>query len=120
MEAKITLSTMRFYASHGCYATERLVGGRFTIDLSYTYDASAVFNSDNVLDSVNYLDVYSCISEEVMVASHTIEHVARRVVAVLFSRFAIMRSVDIRLCKVSPPLGGDIGSVCVTLCVSRD
>lgn len=119
MDAKITLSTMRFYAPHGCYATERMVGSRFTVDLTYIYDASAVVCTDDVTDSVNYLDVYSCVSEQIMLSSHTIENVAHRIASVLLSRFGIMRSVEISLFKVSPPLGGDIGSVGVTLSLGR-
>ncbi len=110
---------MRFYASHGCYAVEQRVGGRFEVDLSYTYDVSAVLNSDMVEDAVNYLDVYALVAAQMSVTSRTVEHVAKRIMSVLFDTYGVITSIEIVLRKITPPLGGDIASVGVTLSASR-
>ncbi len=106
---------MRFYASHGCYDTEQRVGGRFTVDLSYTYNGSQTIITDDVTTAVSYLDVYNIVASEMSLASATIENVASRILSRVFDEFPMIESMEITLAKVAPPLGGDIEKVSVTL-----
>ncbi len=115
MDAIVKLETMRFYASHGCYETEQRVGGRFSVDLSYSYNAAGVIATDNIEKAVSYLDIYAITAQEMAIPSATIEHVAKRIIAKLMSEFAAIKFVEISVAKITPPLGGDIERVSVTL-----
>ncbi|MFI3288213.1 MAG: dihydroneopterin aldolase [Rikenellaceae bacterium] len=119
MNIEVVLESMSFYSSHGCYDTEQLVGGRFEVEMRYCYDCSGVVSSDDVSDAVSYLDVYALIREEMGIASHTLEHVASRVCGRMLREFLEVESVGVTIRKVTPPLGGDIKGVSVTLSVSR-
>lgn len=115
MDIKVSMEAMSFYASHGCYDTEQKVGGRFTVEVSYVYDASEAIAGDDVTKAVSYLDVYEMVGTEMAIASHTIEHVAYRICEKMLKSFSLIKKLTISIYKITPPLGGDIQRVGVTL-----
>ena len=114
-KAVINLDNMEFYAFHGCYEEERVVGNRFRVDLSLTIDADIAAASNSVADTVNYLDVYLCVREEMMKKSRILEHVAARILDAVTERFPCVLSVRVRVAKMAPPLGGQVESVSVEM-----
>ncbi|MEG0467299.1 MAG: dihydroneopterin aldolase [Mucinivorans sp.] len=115
MTTKITLRDMRFYAHHGCYATEQRVGTRFTVDLAVDYDSDRAASIDDVRCAVNYLDLYACVKHQMSIPSHILEHVARRTLDALGEQFHEITAAEISISKIAPPLGGDIDRVSVTM-----
>ena len=114
-KAVINLDNMEFYAFHGCYEEERVVGNRFRVDLSLTIDAGIAAASDSVADTVNYLDVYQCVREEMMKKSRILEHVVARILDAVTERFPGVLSVRVRVAKMAPPLGGQVESVSIEM-----
>lgn len=117
--ALITINDMRFYAHHGCFEQERVIGTHFRVDLSFTTDTSKAEISDNIVDTVSYLDVYQVVKAEMMTPSHLLEHVARRVGERVLADFPAVDTVNVKVSKLNPPLGGQMGSVSVTLDLAR-
>lgn len=106
---------MRFYAHHGCFEQERVIGTHFRVDLSFRTDTSKAEVSDNIADTVNYLDVYRVVKEEMQKPSNLLEHVARRVGESVLSNFLAVEVVTVRISKLNPPLGGQMDSVSIEL-----
>lgn len=117
--AVITINDMRFYAHHGCFEQERVIGTHFRVDLAFMTDTSKAEVSDNISDTVSYLDVYQVVKAEMMTPSHLLEHVARRIGERVLADFAAVETVTVKVCKLNPPLGGQMESVSVELTVSR-
>ena len=117
--ALITINDMRFYAHHGCFEQERVIGTHFRVDLSFTTDTSKAEMSDNIVDTVSYLDVYQVVKAEMMTPSHLLEHVARRVGERVLADFSAVDTVNVKVSKLNPPLGGQMDSVSVTLDLAR-
>jgi dihydroneopterin aldolase len=117
--ALITINDMRFYAHHGCFEQERVIGTHFRVDLSFTTDTSKAEMSDNIVDTVSYLDVYQVVKAEMMTPSHLLEHVARRVGESVLADFPAVDTVNVKVSKLNPPLGGQMDSVSVTLDLAR-
>ena len=113
--ALITINDMRFYAHHGCFEQERVIGTHFRVDLSFRTDTSKAEVSDNIADTVNYLDVYRVVKEEMQKPSNLLEHVARRVGESVLSNFLAVEVVTVRISKLNPPLGGQMDSVSIEL-----
>ncbi len=44
----VLLEGMRFYACHGCFKEENIIGNAFEVDLKVELDSSLVEKSDNV------------------------------------------------------------------------
>lgn len=113
--AIIRLENMQFYAFHGCYSQEQLVGNRFRVDLDFEVDSSQAELSDSIEDTVSYLDVYELVRDQMGVKSHILEHVARRILDCMESRFSAVTWVRVKVVKLAPPLGGQLTGVSVVL-----
>lgn len=113
--AKINLENMEFYAFHGCYKEEQLVGNRFRVDLTFTIDATKASESDSINDTVSYLTVYEIVRDQMAITSHILEHVARRALDALIDRFPQIMEMTIKVAKLAPPLGGQLTGVSVEM-----
>ena len=113
--ATIAINDMRFYAHHGCFEQERAIGTHFRVDLSFTTDTSKAEVSDNIADTVSYLDVYQVVKREMEIPSHLLEHVARRIGEGVKQKFSSVDSVNVKVSKLNPPLGGQMESVSVEI-----
>lgn len=111
----IELENMEFYAFHGCYEQEKIVGNRFIVDLKFTLDATVAASSDNVADTVSYLDVYGVVKREMEITSDILENVADRILASLAGAFPAIESMSVKISKMTPPLGGQIERVSVAM-----
>ncbi len=114
----IELESMEFYAYHGCFKEEQLVGNRFMVDLSMQADCSKAANSDNLKDAVNYQVAYQLVKSEIEVTSHLLEHVANRILIKLLKTLPQIQWAKVKVSKMNPPLGGKTNCVSVTLAMS--
>ena len=115
----IRLEDMSFYAYHGCFAEEQAIGTRFRVDVALTTDTSKAQVSDNIADTVNYLDVYRIVKREMMIPSHVLEHVAERIATAVLNEFSAVDSMIVKVSKLNPPLGGQLGCTSVEIEKSR-
>ena len=111
----ISLNGMEFYAHHGCFEEERVIGTRFEVDVDLEADTTIAQHSDNVSDTVNYQSVYNVVKREMAVASHLLEHVADRIAKSLLNEFGTVEEVSVKVSKLNPPLGGVLKSASVTV-----
>lgn len=111
----ITLRNLRFHATHGVMAQERITGGDFVVTVRVGYDITAAMASDAVDDTLNYAELYELVKREMMQPSNLLEHVAGRIGESIFREMAGVTSVGIELCKVNPPMGADCDGASVEL-----
>ncbi len=109
----ITISGMKFYAFHGCFEEERVVGTNFIVDLSLTCDASKAVQTDQVEDAVNYVAVYQTVERVMKEPVHLLETLATKIICSVKAEFPVSH-VAVKVCKLNPPLNGqtDYVSVC--------
>jgi len=111
----IEIEGMEFYAYHGHFAAEQLVGNRFIVNLTLSADCTKAAKSDDLADALNYLLVYELIKEEMQINSHLLEHVAQRILDRLTTCYPMIEHAKVKISKINPPMGGQIGKVSVTL-----
>ena len=111
----IEIKDMEFYAYHGCFAEEQIVGNKFLVDLTLEVDCDKAKISDNINDAVNYQIAYEIIKEEMEQKSHLLENIAHRILKNLFKKLNGILIARVKVSKINPPLGGRIGNVNVTL-----
>ncbi|MEG0500079.1 MAG: dihydroneopterin aldolase [Rikenellaceae bacterium] len=112
----IEIEGMEFYAFHGCYREEQIVGNRFMVDLTFETDVTRAAESDNIEDTISYLEVYNVVEREMKVTSHILEHVAQRIIDAVMERFyPEITHIKVKVSKCNPPLGGNIKKVSVLL-----
>jgi len=113
----IEIEGMDFFAYHGCFKEERVIGTRFTVDAWITIDTSEAETTDELKHTVNYQAVYALIRQEMEQHSHLLEHVARRMIDAIYRDFKEVIHLKIKVSKLNPALahGGKIEQVSVTL-----
>lgn len=112
---KISITGMEFFAYHGCFAEEQIIGNRFLVDVELVTDTSAAELSDDLSRTVNYQQVFFSVRREMQQKSKLIEHVARRIADALLREFPAIESLSVSVHKMNPPLGGVTRSVSCTL-----
>ncbi len=111
----ISIEGMEFYAYHGHFAEEQLIGTWFVVDLFLTTDTSKAEISDSLNDTVNYLEVYQVVKKEMEVNSKLLEHVGKRILTAVKHHFPAVEKAHIKVRKMNPPLGGKMDFVSLSL-----
>lgn len=107
--AVIALEGMRFYAYHGFYEEERIVGNYYTLDV---YVKTGVFKaamSDDLFATVNYETIYFLCQTEMRRPTKLLETLVQRMIDRLMEQFeGKVSGIKIRLTKLNPPLRGSV------------
>ncbi len=111
--SKILLENMEFFAYHGCFKEEQIIGNQFVVNLEIETPTHTAELSDKLTDTINYQEVYNTIGEQMAVKSHLLEHVGRRILDAVKARFDGVETIKVKISKMHPPMGGKME--CVSL-----
>ena len=104
---KISLNNIRLHAFHGVLPQERIVGGDYILNVGLEVaDNSAALVQDKLEGTVDYAAAYEAIKEEMMHPSQLLENVCYRIARRLLADFSMLRSVNVSITKLSPPIAG--------------
>jgi dihydroneopterin aldolase len=118
---KIVIEEMEFYAFHGHYREEQIVGNRFLVDLEMDTDLSIPSRSDKLEDAVNYQQAYQIIKKEMRrKKSNLLENIGKRILDALYDQMTGIEKATIRIRKMHPPMGGPVRSVGITMSRSKE
>ena len=109
----IRIEDMEFYAFHGHYNEEQIVGSHFMVDVTIETDTDRAGKSDELKDTLNYQAAYLIVKREMEKTSNLLEHIATRILDALYSELAGIRKATVRVSKLNPVMGGRIGRVSV-------
>ena len=112
---KIILNEIRVYAFHGCMEEEKRIGSDYIINLEVETDMINPAKTDDIVDAVDYVSLNKIVKEEMSVSSKLLEHVAKRIIDRVLKQFSEVESIEVSVAKQNPPIGGDVGEVCVRL-----
>jgi len=107
----ISLEGMEFFAFHGCFREEQIIGTKFVVTIAVETDTSAPEASDRLADTLDYVKLYRCIKQEMEQKSHLLEHVAGRIRGAVQREFPGVRSGRLKIAKLNPPAGGKMQQV---------
>ncbi len=112
---QVLLNNIRIYAFHGCMDEEERIGGDYIVNLEVETDMVQPSKSDLLEDAVDYVSLNAIVKEEMSIRSKLLEHVAQRIMDRILKQFPKVEGVAISVAKQNPPIGGDVGEVCVRL-----
>lgn len=111
----IHLEDMEFYAYHGCFEEERIVGNKFIVNLNIETNMDIPQDTDDIKDALNYQTAYAIVKKEMETKSHLLENIAKRILDSLFLEFSIIEKATIKVSKMNPPMGGKMKCVSISL-----
>ncbi len=106
MLGKVSLEGLEFHSYHGVYAHERSSGNKFEVDILVDthFDDSAF--QDELSGTINYEDLYSIVKVGMEKPSKLLETVAHSIAEKTLSTFPEAISVEVKISKFNPPIGG--------------
>ena len=113
--ATIALEGMEFHAYHGCFAEEQVTGNTFFVDIYFDTDTSVAEDTDDLNETVNYAEVYEIIKAQMELKSKLLEHVGKRIIDAITKRFPEVETIELKVSKMNPPIGGKVDNVSVFL-----
>ena len=113
----IQIEGMEFFAYHGCFKEERVIGTRFLVDIGIEIETTEAEETDDLKKTLNYQAVYKLIKDEMDIKSHLLEHVCWRIINGVYKHYPETRHVKVKVMKLNPALadGGKVKHVSVTL-----
>ena len=113
--SRVELTDMEFFAHHGCFKEEQIIGNKFIVNFWAECDCRKAAESDDINDALNYQEIYDIIKAEMAVTSHLLENVAGRILKSFKAKFPYVVNAQVQIDKLNPPLGGKVGSSRVTM-----
>jgi 7,8-dihydroneopterin aldolase/epimerase/oxygenase len=114
MPATITieLKHLRFFAYHGWYDEEAILGNEFEITFLGTFAAKD--NIDAIEDTVDYTKIHAHIKTVFMRREKLLETVAQNIIREIEQSFPRVQNIQISITKLNPLIPQFIGTVGIT------
>lgn len=117
--SRIFLEGLEFYAYHGCFREEQVIGTWFNVDVVLWGNFEKAASTDNLEDTVNYLSVYQTLKAEMEISTKLLETVVVRMLDAVLKAYPLVEKIEIKLSKMNPPLGGKLRCVSVKMSKER-
>ncbi len=104
----IALEGMEFYAYHGYYPEEQIIGGQYTVDvyLSTKFDLAAT--KDKLSGTINYETVFTIARNVMEKPSKLIEYLAQQILIQIVDLKVDLEHVKVRVSKWHPPFASRV------------
>jgi len=112
---RIALKGMQFYAYHGFYEEEQIMGAYYKLDVTVQVNFSKASENDQLEDTLNYEIIYQICNEIMAVPARLLEHIVVKIETQLISLNRNIEGLHIVLNKLDPPLGGIVDSSQVSI-----
>ena len=106
---EINLNGAEFFAYHGYYPEEQLLGSKFLVDISVSFLPTTDLAADELLNTVNYEQLYNIACEEMKITRKLIETVAQAIADTIKQKFPFVKNTRVSVKKINPPLKGKVG-----------
>lgn len=115
----IELKDLKFFASHGLHAEEKIVGTTFLVDIAVTQPAAAQLVTD-IDDTVDYVKVYEIVKKVMNEPTALLETCCMLIAGDVEKNFPAAKAVSLTITKLSPPINNFIGRVSVSYAKAFD
>jgi 7,8-dihydroneopterin aldolase/epimerase/oxygenase len=119
MIGRVALEGLEFHAFHGVYPHERESGNWFEVDVAVETDFSLAAATDELMGTVNYETLFKIVKDEMEQPSKLLETVAEKVAKDVLDVFPNVISVEFKISKLNPPIGGKCKKATVSLTKRR-
>lgn len=112
---KVALEGAEFFAYHGYYPEEQIIGTRFLVDIQVGFYANIDVEKDNLSNTVNYEALYNIIEEEMQHTRKVIESVAQSILNRIKKEFDFIEMAEVTIRKQRPPFRRPLKQSVITL-----
>ena len=114
----IHLEQLRFFAYHGLFKEEQLLGNEFLVDIHLQYQPHQK-TIHSIDETVDYTLVYEMIANRMKQPTELLETIATEFCNQVMADFTSVDSIEISIKKLNPPIPKFLGTVGVTYQLNR-
>ncbi|OCX51644.1 dihydroneopterin aldolase [Mucilaginibacter sp. PPCGB 2223] len=103
---RVALQGVRFFAFHGFYPEERVLGNHFIVDVDVEFLQQHHFTNDEIAHTVNYEQLYIIVAKHMKQPRKLLETVVQAIIDELKTTYPFVETIRVGLKKLSPPLPG--------------
>ncbi|MEM8907630.1 MAG: dihydroneopterin aldolase [Bacteroidota bacterium] len=107
---KIALEGMKFYAYHGVYEEEQIIGNHFIVDVYIETSYEEAIADDDIHQTINYETVYLVCQTQMKRKVRLLETLLENIRTNLKHQFNSIQEVTIRIKKLNPIPGHQVSS----------
>ena len=104
---KVALHKVKFFAYHGFYPEEQILGNHFLVDAEVEFNSENI-GDDEISNTVNYEKLYSILAEEMKQPRKLLETLVQEMIVKIRSEFPFVETIKVGLKKLNPPLPGEV------------
>jgi dihydroneopterin aldolase len=112
---EINLHNAEFFAHHGFYPEEQLLGTKFMVDISVGFVPEANLTEDEIAKTINYERLYIIACEEMSKTRKLIETVAQSIFDRIQQYYPYVKTIRVAVKKMNPPMTGKVGHSSVVI-----
>src|ERR1700733_6345297 len=112
---EINLTNAEFFAYHGYYPEEQLLGGRFLVDIAVSFVPQNILSDDELTNTVNYEQLYVIACEEMKHTRKLIETVAQSIFNRIRHKYPFAKNIKVSLKNINPGMKGKVGHSSVVI-----
>jgi dihydroneopterin aldolase len=116
---RLCVHNVELYGYHGVLPQERVLGGKYALDVEVWYNAARAAQTDQVECAVNYSDVVETVVRAFETPRHLLEALSEAIIHAVMERFPSVERVVLRIRKLSVPLGRPVAYVELEQCKQR-
>ncbi len=109
----IQLHNLRFFAYHGLYEEEKILGNEFEVNISVKIKTPKE-GKISIHDTINYATVYELVKQIFNQREELLETICINISNAVKNKFPELKKLSIQIIKLHPPITGFAGSVSVT------
>lgn len=106
----LKLNHLEFIAYHGYYPEERVLGGRFEVDVAVQFQLTDNLQADELENTVNYEELYAIISGHMKIPRKLIETTGMAILRQICEKWPYLTEAELSVRKLSPVIQGKAGS----------
>ena len=114
LRQRIALDDLRFFAYHGYYPEEQVLGNEFVVAIHVGFNKREKAE-DDLNRTANYETLYDIAKTEMQHPRKLLETVAETILSRIRDEFTFMDEIEVIICKNAPPFGADRAKATVTL-----
>lgn len=114
IQQKVGLQGIRFFAYHGFYPMEQILGNEFFVDIEVAFEVTES-GEDNLEKTVNYEQLYQIAMSEMNKTKKLIETVAHEILKRIQEKFTFVKTSRVVIRKMQPAIQGEVNQSFVDL-----
>ena len=103
---KIALHQIKFFAHHGYYPEEQILGNHYLVDVEVEFQNKSI--GDEISNTVNYEKLHKIVSEEMQQPRKLLETLVEEIIDKIRSEFSFLETIKVGIKKLNPPLPGEV------------